>query len=203
MGAAALAVLLAAACAPSPPEPNAGAEAAAPGEPVAAGETGQRDLLERQARAHPQETICQRLARRAAEFALAAGGDSERFLGLLQEEVVSGADDPFELKHGLHEGQWNQEYIYAGHGGFRPEFDDAQRYPTGGNHQPGHFVSVLTVAHRHGVDHARIAIGFVGDLEEGQEDDLRLSLRAIQLGSSLGESMTPGEVALEISELCR
>jgi hypothetical protein len=197
-----LAVIFAA-CAPSPPEPQAedGARDAPDG--VAGVATSERAALERQARATPNETVCRKLARKAAEFALAAGGDADAFLSMLQEEVVSGADDPFELKRGLHEGEWNQDYIYAGHGGFRPEFDDADRYPTGGNHQPGHFLSVLTVAHRHGVDHARVAIGFVGDLEEGQEDDLRLSLRAIQLGSSLGDSMTPAEVALAISELCR
>jgi hypothetical protein len=197
----ALVLGLAAGCSPAPPEPPDAvlSEEARPG---AAGEEETR-ALQRQARPRESETVCQLLARRAAEFALAADGDAEAFLTLLQEEVVSGADDPFDLKDGLHQGEWNEAYIYAGHGGFRPQFDDAQRYPRGGNHQPGHFVSVLTIAHRFGVEHARVAIGHVGDLEPEQEDDLRLSLRAIQLGSSLGESMTPGEVALAVSELCR
>jgi hypothetical protein len=190
---------VAAGCSPSPPEPP---EALRAEGADAAGEE-EATALRRQARTRENETVCQLLARRAAEFALAAAGDAEAFLTLLQEEVVSGADDPFELKDGLHEGEWNEAYIYAGHGGFRPQFDDAQRYPRGGNHQPGHFVSVLTIAHRFGVEHARVALGHVGDLEPEQEDDLRLSLRAIQLGTSLGESMTPGEVALAISELCR
>jgi hypothetical protein len=190
---------VAAGCSPSPPEPP---EALRAEGADAAGEE-EATALRRQARPRENETVCQLLARRAAEFALAADGDAEAFLTLLQEEVVSGADDPFELKDGLHEGEWNEAYIYAGHGGFRPQFDDAQRYPRGGNHQPGHFVSVLTIAHRFGVEHARVALGHVGDLEPEQEDDLRLSLRAIQLGTSLGESMTPGEVALAISELCR
>lgn len=193
---------VAASCSPATPEPHDG-QRSAEGQPAAAAVEGRNSELQLQARPRGSESVCQRLARRAAEFALQAEGDAETFVSLLQQEVVAGADDPFELKEGLNEGEWNQEYIYAGHGGFRAEFDDADRYPRGGNHQPGHFTSVLTIAHRHGVEQARVAIGYVGDLEEGQEDDLRLSLRAIQLGSSLGTTMSPGQVALELRELCR
>ncbi len=151
-----------------------------------------------------EESVCEKLARRTAEFALRHPEDAQAFLRALQDEVVAGTDDPFELERGLQEGRWNQEYIYAGHGGFRPEYDDAQRYPRGGNHQPGHFVSVLSIAARFGETPALIAIARAGDYDPGDEDDLRLSLEAIQMGVGLrDETLMPADVARRVRGLCR
>ncbi|MGI9183070.1 MAG: hypothetical protein ACR2H9_21540 [Longimicrobiaceae bacterium] len=149
-------------------------------------------------------SVCERFARRVAEFALRHPHDPSAFLGALQEEVVGGTDNPFELERGLREGTWNREYFYAGHGGFRPEFDDAERNPRGGNHQPGHFVSVLSIAARFGETPALIALAQAGDYDPGEEDDLRLSLEAIEMGVGLTEgSLTPADVARRVRGLCR
>ncbi len=148
-------------------------------------------------------SVCERFARRMAEFALRHPDDPSRFLGALQEEVVGGTDDPFELERGLREGAWNREYFYAGHGGFRPEFDDAERSPRG-NHQPGHFVAVLSIAARFGENPALIALARAGDYDPEEEDDLRLSLEAIELGVGLSEgTLTPADVARRARGLCR
>jgi hypothetical protein len=143
-------------------------------------------------------------ARKIAEAALHHRHDPETFVAALTDEFVDGTDDPFELKAGLRENRWNQRYFYAGHGGFRPEFDDAQRYPRGGNHQPGHFIAVLAIAARFGEEQARIAIAYAGDYDPGDEDDLRLSNVAIPLGAGLRDrSVTPAQVAVRARELCR
>ncbi|HEV2130666.1 MAG TPA: hypothetical protein VGR27_06165 [Longimicrobiaceae bacterium] len=149
-------------------------------------------------------SVCERFARRMAEFALRHPDDPSQFLGALQEEVVGGTDDPFELERGLREGTWNRDYFYAGHGGFRPEFDDAERNPRGGNHQPGHFVSVLSIAARFGESPALIALAQAGDYSPGEEDDLRLSLEAIEMGVGLTEGTLPSaDVARRVRGLCR
>jgi hypothetical protein len=150
------------------------------------------------------ESVCRSFARAIAEAALDAEGDTEEFLARLRDEFVDGASDPFELKAGLRERRWNERYFYAGHGGFRPEYDDAQRYPRGGNHQPGHFISVLSIAADFGEEQARMAIAFAGDYDEGDEDDLRLSNVAIPLGAGLRDgSVSPADVAIRARELCR
>jgi hypothetical protein len=160
--------------------------------------------IEELARPAAEESVCQMLARRTAEFAMGAPDDAAAFLQALQEEVVAGTDDPFELESGLREGRWNRDYFYAGHGGFRPEFDDSERYPRGGNHQPGHFVSVLSIAARFGETPALIALAHAGDYAPGEEDDLRLSLEAIDAGVGLREGeLAPADVARRIRGLCR
>ncbi|MDQ3556213.1 MAG: hypothetical protein M3409_05495 [Gemmatimonadota bacterium] len=151
-----------------------------------------------------QPTVCQRMVREIARVAERHPADTAAFLGSLQDEFVGGTGNPFELEAGLREGRWNQRYFYAGHGGFRSEYDDAQRYPEGGNHQPGHLVSVFLVAARFGGESARVAIAHAGDYEPGDEDDLRLSVRAIEWGEGLrGGALRPGEMALQLPELCR
>jgi hypothetical protein len=151
-----------------------------------------------------EESVCQTFSRKIAAAALEHEEDAEHFVRALVDEFVGGTDDPFELKAGLRDGTWNQRYFYAGHGGFRAEYDDAQRYPRGGNHQPGHFVSVLAIAARFGEEQARIAIAYAGDYDPGDEDDLRLSKVAIPLGAGLREgSVTPAEVAVRARALCR
>jgi hypothetical protein len=149
-------------------------------------------------------TVCHRMGRRFWEFAERHPGDVPGFMAALQEEFIGGTDDPFEIKRGLSEGGWNQEYFYAGHGGFRAEYDDAGRYPTGGNHQPGHFVSILTMAVRFGEEQARVAMAVAGDFEPADEDDRRLSERAIEWGTAISAGeLTPRGVALRVRELCR
>jgi hypothetical protein len=191
---------------------------AAPGEPARGSDAGQQpeELLERERAAAQdelrdllrrpagRETICQTFVREIAEAAVAHAGDVDGFLAALQDEFIGGTDDPFEMKEGLRTGEWNQRYFYAGHGGFRPEYDDAQRYPRGGNHQPGHFIAVLSVAARFGEEQARIAIAYAGDYEPRQEDDLRLSNIAIPLGAGLRDrTVTPADVARRAAQLCR
>lgn len=151
-----------------------------------------------------EESVCRTFARHIAEAALRHDDDVEAFMGVLQDEFVGGKENPFDLRDGLDEGTWNQRYFYAGHGGFRDDYDDADRYPDGGNHQPGHFVSVLTIAQRFGEEQARVAIAFAGDYEPGEEDDLRLSMVAIELGAGLtAGTVTPAMVAQRARELCR
>ena len=196
-----------AACRPANPAAAGGgthgapyAEAAVPSAPrevVAASEAAAPRLRE-------PRTVCERFADRVAAFASASPRDTAAFLGALREEFVGGTDDPFELRAGLEEGRWNQAYFYAGHGGFRDEIDDAERYAGGGNHQPGHFVSVLLIAARFGTENARIAIAYAGDYDPGDEDDLRLSGYAIELGSGLADgSVPPAEVARRVAGFCR
>lgn len=215
MGCAALAALLAGCevAVPFAGEPageRAPAEARPASQPAAGprvtpGDAGRGVDLEALARRPAgRETVCQRFARRVAEAALRHGSEAAGFLAELQEEFIGGTDDPFEMKEGLRTGGWNPRYFYAGHGGFRPEYDDAERYPDGGNHQPGHFVSVLSVAARFGEEQARIAIAYAGDYEPGEEDDLRLSNVAIPLGAGLRDgSVTPADVAQAARALCR
>jgi hypothetical protein len=149
-------------------------------------------------------TVCGRFVLRLREAAARHGGDVEAFLRELNDEFTGGTGDPFAMKEGLRGGRWNQDWFYAGHGGFRPEFDDAQRYPRGGNHQPGHFVAVLTIAARFGGDAAAVAIAYAGDYDPGDEDDLRLSQVAIRLGSALsGGSATAADVARDAAVVCR
>jgi hypothetical protein len=164
-----------------------------------------REPLERLAqRPRGDETVCQAFSRAIAESALSAKGDREEFLTLLRKEFIDGASNPFEMKAGLRELRWNERYFYAGHGGFRHEYDDAQRYPRGGNHQPGHFISVFSIAADFGEEQARMAIAFAGDYDEGDEDDLRLSNVAIPLGAGLRDgSVSPTDVAIRARELCR
>lgn len=162
------------------------------------------EVLQELARSGPTETVCDRFARRVAEFALQHRGEPQAFLRALQQEFVGGTDDPFELEEGLRTGKWNQTYFYSGHGGFRPELDDAAQYPTGGNHQPGHFISVMSIAARFGEENARAAIAYAGDYEANGEDDLRLSEQAIQMGIGLSAStVSPGEVAQRVQGFCR
>jgi hypothetical protein len=187
---------------------EARAEAAAPARaetrtPSGSGDAGV-DLAALTRRPAGEESVCRTFARKVAETALAHGEDADAFIAALQDEFVGGADNPFDMKAGLHEGTWNQRYFYAGHGGFLPDYDDAQRYPRGGNHQPGHFVSVLSIATQFGEEQARIAIAQAGDYEAGQEDDLRLSMVAIPLGAGLRDgSVSPAEVAARTRALCR
>jgi hypothetical protein len=149
-------------------------------------------------------TVCERFARRVADFAAEHPHDPVAFLAALSDELVAGTDDPFELKAGLEQKRWNQAYFYAGHGGFRDEIDDSDRYSDGGNHQPGHFVSVLLIAHRFGEENARIAIAYAGDYDPGDEDDLRLSGYAIELGTGLaGGTVTPVDIARRVAGFCR
>jgi|GEM_PF-6590197 len=150
------------------------------------------------------DTICRAFARAIAQAAIDHPADADAFIVALQDQFIGGKDNPFDMKRGLEEGRWNQRYFYAGHGGFRPEYDDAQRYPRGGNHQPGHFVSVLSIAQQFGGEQARIAIAYAGDYDPGDEDDLRLSNVAIPLGAGLtAGTVTPAEVAQRARELCR
>lgn len=148
-------------------------------------------------------TVCLRFASRVAESARRSPDDPRAFLAALQEEFVGGTGDPFELERGLREGAWNQAYFYAGDGGFRDPLDDAERNADGGNHQPGHFVAVLSVAVGVGEEQARVAIAYAGDYDPGEEDDLRLSERAIELGAGLADgSVAPAEVARDAQDFC-
>lgn len=195
-----LAFLLAA-CDPSTPPVggDAGRERGASAEVI-----GDVDRLRALAREEGgEETVCQQFARRFAELSL-RNEEPDAFLDALHDEFLGGSGNPFEMKRQLEEGEWNQEYVYSGHGGFRPEYDDAQRYPEGGNHQPGHFVSVFSIAARFGEENARLAIVEAGDYEPGDEDDLRLSEVAIELATGLTEGeLTRTEVAERVRGLCR
>jgi hypothetical protein len=180
------------------------APAAAPRAAAGGGAAREIDLRALAARPQGEETVCRTFARKVAEAALRNGENVETFMAELQDEFVGGTDNPFDMKRGLHEGEWNRRYFYAGHGGFRPEYDDAQRYPRGGNHQPGHFVSVFSIAQQFGEEQARIAIAAAGDYDPGDEDDLRLSMVAIPLGAGLRDgTVTTAEVAQRVRELCR
>lgn len=178
-----------------------------PSEPVAAPATEEpsRDAFVTRTLPEPRPgTPCARFVARLAEFAEAHPTDRAAFLRALQDEFVGGTDDPFALKEGLESGRWNQAHVYAGHGGFRDEYDDAERGANGGNHQPGHFVAVLSVAARFGEEQAKMAIAYAGDYEAGEEDDLRLSGEAIRLGTRLGTGeILPADVAMEVRGLCR
>lgn len=187
----------------TPPDIRATDEEASAPDPVAAREDSSRlaDLI---ASAPPEATVCRRMVREIARAAERHPADTGAFLAALQDEFVGGTGDPFELEAGLRDGRWNRSYFYAGHGGFRPELDDAQRYPERGNHQPGHFVSVLSVAAGFGGEAARVAIAQAGDYEPADEDDLRLSTRAIEWGEGLRTgALRPAEVALRTAEMCR
>jgi hypothetical protein len=186
-------------------DPASTTPAAERAEPASASEAADVDL---QALARPpqrgEDTVCRAFARAIASAALEHPTDPAAFVGALQDEFIGGKDNPFDMKRGLQEGRWNKRYFYAGHGGFRPEYDDAQRYPGGGNHQPGHFISVLSIAQQFGEEQARIAIAVAGDYDPGDEDDLRLSNVAIPLGAGLTDgSVSPAEVAQRARELCR
>lgn len=149
-------------------------------------------------------TVCGRFVLQIREAARAHGTSTEDFLQALNDEFTGGTGDPFEMKEGLQAGRWNQRWFYGGHGGFRPEFDDAQRYPRGGNHQPGHFIAVFTIAARFGGDAASVAIAYAGDYDPGDEDDLRLSQVAIRLGAGVGDgSISPARAAEETAAVCR
>lgn len=188
--------------APDPPAPAAAERADAPG--AVAAPPAAIDLHALARPAQGEETVCRTFARRIAELALQHGDDVDAFMEAVQDEFIGGKDNPFDIERGLREGRWNQRYFYAGHGGFRPEFDDAQRYPRGGNHQPGHFVSVLSIAQQFGEEQARIAIAYAGDYDPGEEDDLRLSMVAIELGAGLGDgTVSPADVAHRARGLCR
>lgn len=186
------------------PEAAAASPSSEPGAAPAV-EEARRDAFVARSLPEPRPgTPCARFVARIAEFAEAHPSDRAAFLRALQDEFVGGTDDPFALKEGLDRGRWNQEHVYAGHGGFRDEYDDADRGASGGNHQPGHFVAVLSVAARFGEEQAKMAIAYAGDYEEGQEDDLRLSGAAIRLGSRLGKGeILPADVAMEVRGLCR
>ncbi|MGH7458340.1 MAG: hypothetical protein ACREKN_04535 [Longimicrobiaceae bacterium] len=148
------------------------------------------------------ETPCGRLARHARELADWFAGDSGGYVDALAGEVVGGTGTPFQLRDRLRQGRWNRYYLYAGDGGFRPELADLRRRGAP-NHQPGHFVSVLTIAYVYGRELAEGAIGWAGDYSAGQEDDLRLSRIAIRVGQGLREgSVAPGAAAGEITGLC-
>jgi hypothetical protein len=182
-----------------PPEASTGT-----GEEVGAGPAAAAELRALARPPRGEETVCRTFARKIAEAALRHGTDADAFMGELQDEFIGGKDNPFDMKRGLREGAWNQRYFYAGHGGFRAEYDDAERYPTGGNHQPGHFVSVLSIAHQFGEEQARIGIAVAGDYDPGEEDDLRLSMVAIPLGAGLRDgTVAPAEVAQRARQLCR
>ena len=150
-------------------------------------------------------TVCARFATKLRELAQRSPTDAAAFLGALHTEFVGGSGDPFAMKQALKENRWNQRYFYTGHGGFRPEYDDNRKaYRDGGNHQPGHFVSVLSIATQFGPDAARLAIAEAGDYNPEEEDDLRLSGVAIRLGSGLADgSLQPPNVARQVRELCR
>jgi hypothetical protein len=188
-------------------EPAPGTPHEAPGAERSAGAARSASEIDLQAltrRPRGQESICRTFARTIAEAATQHGDDVDAFMADLRQEFIGGADNPFEMKKGLQQGRWNQRYFYGGHGGFRPEYDDADRYPRRGNHQPGHFISVLSIAQQFGEEQARIAIAAAGDYEPGDEDDLRLSMVAIPLGAGLRDgSVTPAEVAQRARGLCR
>ena len=150
--------------------------------------------------------MCQRFARHFAIEALRHPDDAIAFLRGLQQEFTAGEREPFALRESLDAQRWNPAYLYAGHGGFRPEYDDDDP-GTGtveGNHQPGHFVSVLSIASEYGPDAARIGLAYAGDYEPDQEDDLRLSQVAIRLGEGLrAGALGPASVAGAAAGLCR
>lgn len=164
------------------------------------------DGQEAQPRARMQAgTVCAAFAEKVGQVARQHPANVASFLAALQKEFVGGSGDPFAMRDALHAGRWNQRYVYAGHGGFRAEYDDNRgSYRDGGNHQPGHFVSVLSVAAQFGEDAARIAIGEAGDYDAREEDDLRLSGVAIPLGNGLKTgSVSPRAVATRVRTLCR
>lgn len=150
-------------------------------------------------------TVCAAFVSRVELLAKRHSTNVAGFLAALQSEFVGGSGDPFAMRDALRAGRWNQRYVYAGHGGFRAEYDDDRKaYRSGGNHQPGHFVSVLSVAAQFGKDAARVAIGEAGDYNAREEDDLRLSEVAIPLGTGLAAgSVRPRDVATRTRMLCR
>jgi hypothetical protein len=152
-----------------------------------------------------QGTVCARLVAKVREIAERHPQDVPAFLAALQREFVGGSGDPFAMRQALREKRWNPRYVYAGHGGFRPEYDDDRKaYREGGNHQPGHFISVFSIAAQFGGDAARLAIGEAGDYNPEEEDDLRLSGVAIRLGTGLaGGSLSAADVAVQVRKLCR
>lgn len=152
-----------------------------------------------------QGTVCARFVGKVREVAERHPQDAPVFVAALQREFVGGSGDPFAMRQALRENRWNPRYVYAGHGGFRPEYDDDRKaYRDGGNHQPGHFVSVFSIAAQFGSDAARLAIAEAGDYNPEEEDDLRLSGVAIRLGTGLaGGSLSAADVAVQVRELCR
>lgn len=150
-------------------------------------------------------TVCAAFAGRVDTLARQHAADVAGFLQALQREFVGGSGDPFAMRDALRAGRWNQRYFYAGHGGFRAPYDDNRpTYRDGGNHQPGHFVAVLSVAAQFGEDAARVAIAEAGDYNASEEDDLRLSGVAIPLGVGLRSGATsPAQVAARVRTLCR
>lgn len=152
-----------------------------------------------------QGTVCARFVTKFRELAERHPRDVPAFVAALQREFVGGSGDPFAMRQALRENRWNPRYVYPGHGGFRPEYDDNRKaYREGGNHQPGHFVSVFSIAAQFGGDAARLAIAEAGDYNPKEEDDLRLSGVAIRLGTGLaGGSLKAADVSLQVRELCR
>ena len=152
-----------------------------------------------------QGTACARFVGKVRDIADRHPKDVPAFLAALQGEFIGGSGDPFAIRKALRENRWNPRYVYAGHGGFRPEYDDDRKtYRDGGNHQPGHFISVFSVAAQFGGDAARLAIAEAGDYDPKEEDDLRLSGVAIRLGTGLaGGSLSAADVAMQVRELCR
>lgn len=150
-------------------------------------------------------TVCARFVRKVRDIADRHPKDVPAFLAALQGEFIGGSGDPFAIRKALRENRWNPRYVYAGHGGFRPEYDDDRKaYRDGGNHQPGHFIAVFSIAAQFGGDAARLAIGEAGDYNPKEEDDLRLSGVAIRLGTGLtGGSLDAADVAVQVRELCR
>jgi hypothetical protein len=150
-------------------------------------------------------TVCARFVGKVRETAERHPKDVPAFLAALQREFVGGSGDPFAMRDALRKNRWNPRYVYAGHGGFRPEYDDDRKaYRDGGNHQPGHFISVFSIAAQFGGDAARLAIAEAGDYNPEEEDDLRLSGVAIRLGTGLaGGSLSAADVAVQLRELCR
>ncbi len=190
-------------------EPAPAAQPAREGGPPAAAPRSAPDLAPRATPARVAElpsraTVCERFAAAVAEHADRHATDPPAFLRALQQEFVGGTEDPFELERGLREGRWNQSWFYAGNGGFLDELDDAERYERGDNHQPGHYVSVLSIAARFGEQNARAAIAYAGDYDPDDADDLRLSEHAIRSGVALASgAATPGDVAADVATLCR
>lgn len=152
-----------------------------------------------------QGTVCATFVAKVQEIAKRHPQDVPAFLAALQTEFVGGSGDPFAMRQALRENRWNPRYVYAGHGGFRSDYDDdREAYRKGGNHQPGHFVSVFSIAAQFGGDAARLAIAEAGDYNPREEDDLRLSGVAIRLGTGLAtKSLRPADIAPQVRELCR
>lgn len=150
-------------------------------------------------------TVCERFADRVDQFAARHSTDTDGFLAALRSEFVAGAADPIGLRDALEAGRWNQAFFYAGHGGFAEPLDDNRaKYARGGNHQPGHFVAMLSITRQYGPQVAQYASQAAGDNTPGQQDDLRLSHAAIALGTGLASAtLRPADIAHETRQFCR